>query len=71
MRGLWSEPRQVTLYLVDLHVETGVLPGVEVAGMADEEDQEIVLGRNVLNQLILLLDGPRLQTDVLDQRPHR
>jgi hypothetical protein len=71
MRGLWSEQRQVTLYLVDLHLETGVLPGVEVAGIDDEDDQEIVLGRNILNQLILLLDGPHLQTDVLERRPLR
>jgi hypothetical protein len=71
VRGLWSEQRQVTLYLVDLHLETGVLPGVEVAGIDDEDDQEIVLGRNVLNQLILLLDGPHLATDVLERRPQR
>ena len=71
LRGLWSEQRQVTLYLVDLHLTTGVLPGVEVAGIDDETEQEIVLGRNVLNQLILLLDGSHLQTDVLERRPSR
>jgi len=71
VRGLWGEQRQVTLYLVDLHLEGGVLPGVEVAGIDDEDDQEIVLGRNVLNQLFLLLDGPHLQTDVLERRPQR
>ena len=71
MRGLWSEQRQITLYLVDLHLETGVLPGVVVAGIDDEGDQEIVLGRNILNQLILLLDGPHLQTDVLERHPIR
>ena len=49
VRGLWGEQRQVTLYLVGLHLEGGVLPGVEVAGIDDEDDQEIVLGRNVLN----------------------
>jgi len=73
LRGLWSEQRPVTLYLVDLHLETGVLPGVEVAGIEDtempEEDREIVLGCNILNQLILLLDGPQKQTDILSRRP--
>lgn len=76
LRGLWSEQRPVTLYLVDLHFEKGVLPGVEVIGLDEDtididEDQEIVLGRNVLNQLILLLDGPGQQADVLERRPVR
>jgi hypothetical protein len=34
-----------------------------------EDDREIVLGRNALNQLILLLDGPNQQMDILDRRP--
>ncbi len=76
LRGLWSEQRSVTLYLVDLHLEKGVLPGVEVVGIDEgdletEEDREIVLGRNVLNQLILLLDGPNQQVDLLSRRPTR
>ncbi len=73
LRGLWSEQRQVTLYLVDLHLGVGTLAGVEVVGVEDEdlENQEIVLGRNILNQVILLLDGPHQQTDVLDRRPVR
>lgn len=76
LRGLWSEQRPVTLYLVDLHLEHSVLPGVEVIGIEEddievEDDREIVLGRNVLNQLILLLDGPHRQTEILDRRPLR
>ena len=76
LRGLWSEQRPVTLYLVDLHLDTGILPGVEVVGIDEddietEDDREIVLGRNILNQLILLLDGPSQQTDVLERRPGR
>jgi hypothetical protein len=70
LRGPWSEQRPVTLYFVDLHLDSGVLPGVEVIGVEEEEaDEEIVLGRNVLNRLILLLDGPHGLTDVLDRRP--
>ena len=53
LRGLWGEQRQATLYLVDLHLDNGVLPGIEVIGIEDseeetDEDREIVLGRNVL-----------------------
>ena len=61
----------MTTYLVDLHLEIGVLPGIEVVGIDHEEDEdlEIVVGRNVLNQLILLLDGPHQQIDLLNRRP--
>ena len=71
LRGLWSEARHVTLYLVDVHFENVVLPGIEVAGVEydSENDAEIVLGRNALNNLILLLDGPREQADLLERRP--
>jgi hypothetical protein len=74
LRGLWSEQRPVTLYLVDLHFEKGVLPGIEAVAIDEddietEDDNEIVLGRNVLNQLVLLLDGPNQQTDILERRP--
>ncbi|MBI5650440.1 MAG: hypothetical protein HZC40_08355 [Chloroflexi bacterium] len=52
------------------------MPGIEVVGVEDEsaEDdqaQEIILGRNVLNRLILLLDGPNEQTEILERRPSR
>lgn len=74
LRGLWSEQRPVTLYLVDLHFEKGILPGIEAVAIDEddietEDDNEIVLGRNVLNQLVLLLDGPNQQTDILERRP--
>lgn len=76
LRGLWSAQRPVTLYLVDFHFDHGILPGIEVAGIEEDDieteaDREIVLGRNVLNRLILLLDGPAQQTDVLERRPVR
>ena len=35
------------------------------------ENEEIVLGRNVLNMLILLLEGPIEQTSILERRPRR
>jgi len=74
LRGLWSDQRPVTLYLVDVHLDIGVLPGMEVIGIPDEEietadDYEVVLGRNILNRLIILLDGPTKQTNFLERRP--
>lgn len=52
----WGERRSVFLYLVDLQIGELILPGIYVVG--DELGQEVVLGRNVLNRLRLLLDGP-------------
>ena len=75
IRGLWSPRHEVTLFLVDIHLENGILPSVEVVGInANEgafENEEIVLGRNVLNLLFLLLEGPAQQTRVLERRPLR
>jgi hypothetical protein len=56
LRSQWGERRAVFLYLVDLQIGELTLPGIYVVG--DELGEEIVLGRNVLNQLRLLLDGP-------------
>jgi predicted aspartyl protease len=56
LRSHWGEWRNVSLFTIDLGVEGLRLPGVEVIG--DEQDQEIIVGRNVLNRLRLLLDGP-------------
>jgi len=53
--------------LVDVEVNEAVLPAIEVAG--DTTNAEIVLGRDVLNHLLLLIDGPGLTTDVLERRP--
>jgi hypothetical protein len=44
------------LYLVDIQIGNMTLPGLEVVG--DEVSNEIILGRNVLNRLRVLLDGP-------------
>lgn len=69
LRSHWGEPRPVTVYLVDLDVAGHTLPGVEV--IADDLADDVLLGRNVLNRIILLLDGPAQQTEVLSKRPRR
>lgn len=56
LRSQWGERRTVFLYLVDLQISEMTLPGIYVVG--DELGQDIILGRNVLNRLRLLLDGP-------------
>lgn len=58
-----GERRQVFLYLVDVQIGDVTVPGLYVVG--DEVGQESVLGRNVLNRLRLLLDGPAALTQLL------
>ena len=69
LRSHWGESRPATVYLVDLEVAGHNLPGIEV--IADEGSDAILLGRNVLNRLILLLDGPVQETEILATRRRR
>lgn len=62
IRSHWGERRSVQVYLVDLHIAEIWLPGVFVVG--DDQGDEIVLGRNVLNKLVVLLDGPTEQVSL-------
>lgn len=69
LRGQWGNSRSVEVYEVDLEIAGHRFPGVEV--VAERYSNEVLLGRNVLNKLILLLDGPGQQTDLLTRRPRR
>jgi len=64
LRSHWGEWRTVSLFTVDIGLEVIRLPAIEVIG--DEQGQEIIVGRNVLNRLRILLDGPTQQVDVLN-----
>ena len=65
IRSHWGEWRPVQLFVVDLKLDGLILPGIFVVG--DEQGDEIVLGRNVLNKLRLLLDGPANLTEMLSK----
>ncbi len=65
LRSYLGETRRVQLYLVGVRIEELVLPALYVVG--DDLGQEIILGRDVLNKLAILLDGPQEQTHLLDQ----
>lgn len=69
LRSHWGEPRTVRLFQVDMVVGDQLLPAIEI--ISDPYGTEVLLGRNVLNKLILLFDGPRLQIDILTRRPPR
>ena len=60
VRGYTGGRRTVRTWLVDVEVGPLTLPGVEIAG--DDASTEILLGRDVLNKLRLLLDGPGHRT---------
>ena len=75
VRGLFSQRQMITLYLVDIYLDIGVIAGIEVIGVdkteGDFDDEEIILGRNVLNKLYLFLNGIQLQTHLLERVPRR
>jgi predicted aspartyl protease len=62
LRSQWGEPRLVRLYLVDIELAGVRLPDIEV--VADPVGNEVVLGRNVLNRLRIVLDGPKKVIDI-------
>lgn len=69
LRSHWGEPRLFKMYVIDLLIGDERLSSTEV--VADQSSKEILLGRNILNKLILLLDGPKELTDLLRRRPSR
>ncbi len=62
MRSQWGEYRRVLLYLVDIQIGEQVFPGIYVVG--DDLGSEVILGRDVLNRLRILLDGPNGQVRI-------
>jgi predicted aspartyl protease len=62
LRGQWDESVRAYVYLVDLGIGELRLPGIEVA--ADDRGDDIIVGRDVLNRLLLSLDGPRKVVDI-------
>lgn len=59
---LWKESRPVNIYLVQMEIGPYILPKVHVAGVPAGTD--LVLGRNVLNQMVLTLNGPAEVTEI-------
>jgi predicted aspartyl protease len=64
VRSYWRERRSVSIYSVALEVDGHRFSAMWAVG--DELGSEVVLGRNVLNRLRLLLDGPAAMTEVLE-----
>lgn len=62
LRSQWGESRRVNMYRVDLGIGNILLPAVEVVG--DDRSDELIIGRNVLNKLILTLNGLRQTLEI-------
>ena len=62
--GLWGGSKDVSLY--DLNIEVGGNLFVGIVVIGDEDNSEILIGRNLCNQLRLLLDGPTKTVEVLE-----
>ena len=62
LRSQWGERRRVRLYVVDVKIGDWVLPSITVVG--DDRSSELIVGRDVLNRLRILLDGPTLRVQV-------
>ncbi len=63
LRSQWGERRTVDVYLLDVGIGDIRLPLIEV--VADERGSEVILGRNVLNKLIVTLNGPKQELEII------
>lgn len=54
-RGVYGQVRTVSVYLVDIQVGLLLIPSIQAIGVSD--DDEPLIGRDVLNHLIITLDG--------------
>ncbi|MDM8527731.1 retroviral-like aspartic protease family protein [Anaerolineales bacterium HSG24] len=57
LRSQWGEHRMVAIYSLDIRIGQLKFPAIEVVG--DELEDEIILGRNLLNKLVMMLHGPQ------------
>jgi predicted aspartyl protease len=64
LRSQWGEQRVVDTYFLDVGIGGMRLPAVEI--VADPLSDEVIVGRNILNRLILNLDGPAQALELLE-----
>ena len=60
--GIGGKSSLVDLYLVEIQIGTLQIPGVKA--MASRISTEVIIGRDVLNHLIVTLDGIAGQTEI-------
>ena len=62
MRGVIGEAVTVNLYLTAVHIGEHVVQGVRAIGVP--VGSEVIIGRDVLNQIEVTLDGPAQETRI-------
>jgi len=66
-RSLWGDTKDVNVYAVSLSLNGQHVAALQV--LADERNEEIVLGRTILNRLKIILDGPAAITEFISNEP--
>jgi hypothetical protein len=69
LRSQWGDRRLALMYVLDVHIGLIRLPAIRV--VSDDRGKEVILGRDVLNKLRLLLDGPAQTTEILEPKAKR
>jgi hypothetical protein len=59
----WRDRHVMHLFQVDIQITDLLLPVIDV--VSDRWSEGILLGRNILNRLDLMLEGPKLRTHIL------
>ena len=62
LRGLFDASRSTEVYVVDLHIGEHHIHDVEVAALPAGDEN--ILGRDVLNHLVVTLNGPVGVTEI-------
>lgn len=62
--GLWGGEAMVALYYVNFEINGRLFTKIEVVG--SDSEPEILIGRNLSNQLRLLLDGPAETVELME-----
>jgi len=62
LSGVTGEKTTVKLYLIDVHISSRVVHGIRA--VAASRGAEIILGRDVLNNLVVTLNGLASITDI-------
>jgi predicted aspartyl protease len=64
LRSQWGERRPVDIYVLDIGIGDLRLGAIEV--IADDIGDEIILGRNLLNQWTMILNGSRQFLEIVE-----
>jgi hypothetical protein len=62
MTGVTGQTERVELYFVDIEIDGLKIPGIKA--VSSQFSNEVILGRDVLNHLIITLNGIESRTEI-------